>query len=350
MNVREVEHGGFTEFYITAHDRSGANCLAEAIHEVRDRGATVVSQDVFGISRDEGLAPIEQAAGGLSWPVTWVSDSGSNELCGTQLFAVRGVPIEPVLLEGRRVGTAFEYGGVRFCRLGGLRAPDTTLPPEEQARVTFERMHAALLAAGMEFSDTVRTWLYIDRILSWYVPFNKVRDEFFLTHGIASDRAPASTGVGAANSDGAALVANLVAARSAGAEVTIAAIPSPLQCGAPKYGSAFSRAMEIVTPSVRRLLISGTASIAPTGESAHHQDASAQIELTMRVARAILESRKMNWSHVTQAIAYFRNASHVSLFDDWRRRNQLLSMPVLAARCDICRDDLLFEIELEAVV
>jgi hypothetical protein len=37
------------------------------------------------------------------------------------------------------------------------------------------------------------------------------------------------------------------------------------------------------------------------------------------------------------------------LFADWLARHGQQSMPVVCAGCDICRDNLLFEIELEAV-
>jgi hypothetical protein len=37
------------------------------------------------------------------------------------------------------------------------------------------------------------------------------------------------------------------------------------------------------------------------------------------------------------------------VFQDWLKGNNLLSMPVVNTCCEICRDDLLFEIEVDAI-
>src|ERR1039458_3172085 len=105
---------------------------------------------------------------------------------------------------------------------------------------------------------------------------------------------PASTGVGGRNPMGAALAAAAWAVRlhDPAAKVMHFA-PSPEQCPASSYGSAFSRAVEIGSAGFRRLLVSGTASIASDGKTEHIGDAQAQIERSMQVMEAILEWRRM---------------------------------------------------------
>jgi enamine deaminase RidA (YjgF/YER057c/UK114 family) len=132
-------------------------------------------------------------------------------------------------------------------------------------------------------------------------------------------------------------------------QVKVTAVASPLQCPALQYGSSFSRAVEVSLADRRFLSISGTASIAPDGKTAHPGDVRAQIDLTMRVVAAILESRRMNWQSVASSIAYCRHAADAPVFREWLVAHGLADLPVLLTENDICRDDLLFEFEAAAV-
>jgi enamine deaminase RidA (YjgF/YER057c/UK114 family) len=125
-------------------------------------------------------------------------------------------------------------------------------------------------------------------------------------------------------------------------------VGSPLQCPAPAYGSAFSRAMEIDSGGWRRLTISGTASIQPDGKTAWEGDARKQVDLTMEVIAAILQARGMNFGDTTRATAYYRKPEYKQHFDAWRKERDLELMPVVDTHSTVCRDDLLFELELDA--
>ena len=72
-------------------------------------------------------------------------------------------------------------------------------------------------------------------------------------------------------------------------------------------------------PDHRRLYVSGTASIEPSGKTAHIGDPAKQISLTMEVVAAILESRRMTWADVSRAIAYFKDIKDAPLFDEYCR-------------------------------
>jgi enamine deaminase RidA (YjgF/YER057c/UK114 family) len=104
-----------------------------------------------------------------------------------------------------------------------------------------------------------------------------------------------------------------------------------------------------VAPDCRRLLVSGTASIAPGGQTAHVGDPRRQIELTMEVVEAILRAREMTLADTTRATVYFKSAADLPLFAAWCARHSCDTLPAVHACCDICRDDLLFEIELDAL-
>jgi hypothetical protein len=68
----------------------------------------------------------------------------------------------------------------------------------------------------------------------------------------------------------------------------------------------------------------------------------------MDMAGAILRSRGFAFSDVTRAIAYFEHPDDAPSFDAWCASHGLEAMPVVRTQCGIRRDDLLFEIELDA--
>ena len=339
-----------SEFFITATGADAAFLFRNVQEAVCDLGARVVSMEVFGLPGKDAET-LRDAFGDVSWPVTWVEEGCEhpNPLCGLQLWAVRGPRVEPVHVDGRVVGSTFEADGVRTCRLGGLVPADASLSRAEQTRAVFELMRTALRAAGMDFSHVVRTWFYNHEMLDWYGEFNKVRTAFFKEHRVFDGLVPASTGIGGRNAAGAALTAGLLAVKAMDGVTKAVAVPSPLQCPALDYGSSFSRAVELETPGLRRLFVSGTASIAPDGRSVHIGDMDAQVALTMDVAHAILESRGMDWGDVTRAIAYFKHSKDVPAFRRWCGARGIDGMSVLLTNNEICRDDLLFEIEVDAV-
>jgi hypothetical protein len=74
-----------------------------------------------------------------------------------------------------------------------------------------------------------------------------------------------------------------------------------------------------------------------------------QVDLTMDVVGEILHSRQMDYRHVTRATAYFRDPNDKYFFDRWCDLRRLSELPVVALPAVVCRDDLRFEIELDAI-
>jgi enamine deaminase RidA (YjgF/YER057c/UK114 family) len=345
-----------TELFVTvsgvnSEEPSGMFARLEGFMQANP-GARILKKDILGcVDPDAGPTPAYRG-NGSEWPVTRVRQGScvGAAVAGLLVHAVEGAPTRTITMDGRPVGSVFEDEHARYCILGDIRASDTSLSREEQARLTFVMMEDALRLAGMDFSNTVRTWLYIHDILDWYGPFNEVRSAFFTERGVFDRMVPASTGVGGSNPAGAAVVANLFAVEKKSDDVRIEPLPSPLQCPALDYGSSFSRAVELAVPGLRRVLVSGTASIAPGGETAHVDDVDAQLELTMDVVLAILESRGMGWKDVTRGIAYFKECKDAPAWEKYLARVGLPDMPIIVAQNHICRDDLLFEIEVDAAV
>ncbi len=332
----------------------------EALHELcrrfaarlRAEAATPLHLQVFGDCRVSAafMDALQTQFGGVLWPVTWVQGGacGRQPVAGLQVHAFTG-EVERVVLDGRVVGSVFVDGGTRQCVVGGILPGDNALSRAEQTVRALDRLQIVLAEAGFKLADVVRTWFFLDQILSWYDDFNGARTKIYSAVKFRTGSLPASTGVGASNPAGAALTLAAWAFRPLGKDSYAEEVASPLQCPAPAYGSSFSRALETSTNAGRRLFISGTASIAPEGKTLWVGDVRKQIELTMDVVEAMLRSRGFTFGELACATAYFRHAADVGAFADWLAANRLSHLPVISAQCDVCRDDLLFELEAEAL-
>jgi enamine deaminase RidA (YjgF/YER057c/UK114 family) len=319
---------------------------------LKDSDTTLVNLLIFGSIRAHPAAEeaMRRVFGWIGWPVTWVEGTAGHDqpIAGMQAFAFSAGRVNPITLNGRVVGSVFDDGAIRHCLLGGLGPRPCDVPPPDQFRQTLGYLETALEQASFSLGDVVRTWFYLDELLSWYGPFNQARSQAYSRIKFRSGSSPASTGISGRNPAGTALVAGAWAMQPLHSSAQIAEVPSPLQCPAPAYGSSFSRAMEISSLHGRRLLISGTASIAPGGEPLWAGDIDQQIELTMEVIAAILASRGFGFSDLTRATAYFKNRADIPAFEAWRAGRELGSLPVITAQGGICRDDLLFELEADA--
>jgi enamine deaminase RidA (YjgF/YER057c/UK114 family) len=356
LNLAAVESGPIAEIHLTIIPTEGesidsmARRLAEALQL---RNATVVRQLVFGsaMAAPAALKILRQVLEDSDLPVTWVegADCAGGPIAGMQIHAVAGVRVHSRNDNGM-VTRIWDDALATHCVVNGILPARTSAAKPEQAREVFEKIQAGLAVAKMTMKDIARTWFYIDDILSWYGDFNLVRNEVFARNELRPHSLPASTGVSGRNPAGAALAGAAWAIRPhVAASGVIHLSSSPEQCPAPAYGSAFSRAVEIRSAGFRQLLVSGTASIASDGKTAHVGDTRAQIERTMQVAEAILESRRMAFADVALATAFFKSPGDAPRFAEWRKRHGQPDLPVVNAVCDICRDDLLFEIELSAV-
>jgi enamine deaminase RidA (YjgF/YER057c/UK114 family) len=285
-------------------------------------------------------------------PMTWVEGGAcdARPLAGIQVHAVAGTRVATLASQGRTIGRVWKDATATHCVFSGLGAQNISVPRSEQALASLGLLAAELARTGMAFSNVARTWFYLDDILAWYGEFNRARNNFFVQANLGPGNVPASTGVSGRNPGGGAVALTAWAIKPRNpSRVAVRMVPSPRQCPAPAYGSAFSRAVEVQSPGFRQLLVSGTASIAPAGDTNHVGDVVAQIECTMDVIQAILESRGLTLANTTRATAYFRSGLDAPRFAEWLERHELRSLPVVYACCDICRDDLLFELELDAI-
>lgn len=318
-------------------------CLTQA---AADCNATLLSQFVFA-----GTEHYEAFQKQADCPVVWLQGDACTDgsLYSMQAVALSGIDAHSIHFNGRDMGFTYEDDHARYCRLRGVIPQDLRASRMEQTRSAFETMDAALKLNGFEFIDTVRTWIYLDHLLEWYDDFNIVRTEYFNETGIFEQMVPASTGIGAGNQYGSAIMMDVFAVKPKNNSLKIQEVASPLQNPALDYKSSFSRAVEMVYPTHKNLLISGTASIDPAGATVHLDDPEKQIRLTMDVVKAILESRGMEWNDLFRGIAYFKDMEYLPVFEQIAAELGIARFPLAISHADVCRDDLLFEIEVDAV-
>jgi enamine deaminase RidA (YjgF/YER057c/UK114 family) len=354
MDVASLSRACCSKHFITAHAGSDQYDMFARLGEcVRANKSGIVQQFVFGGTqhRDMGMKAIEKACGEITWPITWIQGDGCSgeDLTATQAYAISENCYRPLVFEGKVVGTVYEDADAEYCLIGDLFSDDLTASREVQTRNVLEKMDRILKSVGMDFLNVVRTWMYLEKLLEWYDEFNVVRTQFFEELGVFDSLVPASTGIGVANPAGAALVTDLFAVKAKTDKVKIFEVESPLQCSATDYRSSFSRAVEVALPDHRSIYVSGTASIEPGGKTVHLDDYKKQIDLTMEVSEAILKGRDMGWGDVVRGIAYFKDISNAPLFAKYCQDHGLPMMPFALSHADVCRDDLLFEVEFDAV-
>jgi enamine deaminase RidA (YjgF/YER057c/UK114 family) len=341
MADKRVVNGG-----VTRRQEYGLLDVAQGVPAVASGRA--FSQTGWGTCAE--LARAAVGAKGTEVPQLWLC-GGSGALAPVyQRLVIEGAEPKLIRRHGCSVGVSYEDEHAHYCLLTGVLPPEVAASRAAQTTAVFEGIEDALTDADMTFSHVARTWLYMDKILEWYDPFNRARDAFFHSRKVYDGLVPASTGIGSANLCGAAITACAIAVKpKRSGAVTVEAVPSPLQCSALAYRSSFSRAVEIGTPEYRTLMVSGTASIEPGGATAFVDDVKGQIQLTMDVVEAILVSRGMGWKDATRAVMYLKKASYMDEWQAWLKGRALASLPLLTIEADVCRDDLLVELEVDTV-
>jgi enamine deaminase RidA (YjgF/YER057c/UK114 family) len=213
----------------------------------------------------------------------------------------------------------------------------------------FETALALLGRHGISFHHVLRTWCYLTDIDRDYDEFNASRNDFFRRVGL--ERLPASTGIGATrlHPAGAMCSVDLYALLDPeGTQVEV--MHTPTLNEAAEYGSSFSRGMKVVLPERTLLFISGTASVDERGATVHVGDIGAQIERMLLNVEQLLAPHGATFADVVQVITYLKKASYLKQWlEIWRRRGPP-QMPNSVVQADVCRPELLCEMEAIAVL
>ena len=288
-------------------------------------------------------------------------------LAGVQLWLVEHPPegttlLTTVVVDEQAAGRLLDTGYMRMLFLNGITG--STAPGgfaadhTAQCRAMFERTDAILRKHDFVFSDVARTWIHVDRLLDWYTELNDVRNAFFDQVGVRRPgqpfAPPASTGIQGGGGLGAEVFMDVLAIKEA--PPSPGAVPgrpfqqmrTNRQNEAPEYASAFSRGMAVCCGADHLLLVSGTASIDRAGNSVFHGDVGGQIEEAFRCASAVLEYSGASCDDAVTAVLFFKNESAYEEYRETLAIRNDRHLPAIAVFADVCRDELLFELEITA--
>jgi enamine deaminase RidA (YjgF/YER057c/UK114 family) len=362
IDTRKVRGVSATEIYISAEpadsltsqgqleklfaeigailNKENASILHERIY-IADGAVDKVSaarREAYG-KMDDGIAPslliCSRGRGGL--------------ISGVQVHAVAGSnKPEVITLDGQTCGRVVKSAGLTYLTLSGITGSKSG-GLARQAREMLEKGESAIKQFGGDFMCVPRTWMWLGDILSWYGEFNSARNQFFTERGLigkgSRQSMPASTGIGLGLGTGRQFGMDLTAVLVPKDSIELLGAIGRQQC-ALNYGSAFSRASRANSPAGKTVFVSGTASIDAKGATTHLGDARGQIESTIENVRAVLKDMNCGDADVVQTVVYCKTTEVEDIFNEFKSR---LDWPWVTAICDICRDDLLFEIEAAAM-
>jgi enamine deaminase RidA (YjgF/YER057c/UK114 family) len=366
LDTHRIESSAATEIYITATPGENGPPLEQAreiFSGIRDillsNKAHLLQERIFGTlsSMEQALRVRSEEYGDIDDGVTPSALFGKEDMCapiaGVQVHAVSSdTKPEALDLDGTLCGRILRMPGHTYLTLSDIHAPrleNSTGAPTEQARVMMEKAESVLKQFGGDFLSVPRTWMWLSDILSWYDDFNQVRNKFFTERGLigrgSRQSMPASTGIGLYPAGGSNCAMDLTAVLEPADSIQFLGAVGRQQC-ALEYGSAFSRASRSITPAGKTVFVSGTASIDASGVTTNIGDALGQINTTIENVRAVLRDMNTADEDVVQAVAYCKTTAEEEIFNTVRDN---LPWPWVTMVCDICRPELLFEIEATAM-
>lgn len=247
---------------------------------------------------------------------------------------------------------------------GGILPPDITAPRLVQANAVFNRIEEIMRCENFPINSIVRQWNYIQNISMFdgehqnYQDFNDSRSHFY-TKSDWSSGYPAATGIGTLYGG---VMVEIVALKGAG--LINLALDNPLQIAAHKYSQGvllgaidpnfnnrttpkFERARVVGITNSETVYISGTAAI--RGEkSLIANDITEQTRITMQNIDYLVSNENYPVENVSRTYKilriYVKNPCQMEGARQYMNANypDITKIYICA---DICRDELLVEIE-----
>ena len=366
LDIKQIKSPAATEIYMTATP-GGKRPLDEQAQEIfsaitgtlHSKKAHILQERIFGSqsAMKKVLHLRSEIYGDIDDGVAPSALCGKEGMCapiaGVQVHAVicKAKP-ETIVLDGIPCGRVIRLPGRAYLTLSDIRADESAQlagEPSEQAKVMMQKSESVLTRFGADFLSVPRTWMWLCDILSWYDDFNHVRNTFFTERGLIGEGSrqsmPASTGIGLYPAGGGGCAMDVTAVLEPADSIQFLGAVGKQQC-ALEYGSAFSRASRCVTPAGETVFVSGTASIDAGGATTNVGDAIGQINTTIDNVRAVLRNMDTADEDVVQVVAYCKTTDVEKVFG---RLKSSYPWPWVTVICDICRPDLLFEIEATAM-
>lgn len=241
---------------------------------------------------------------------------------------------------------------------------------------SFEQVDSLLNRVNMRFGQVIRTWFYCgaigqqDGVLPRYQELNQARSKFFenirflegcLPQGRCGSIYPSSTGIGA---EGRGVMLSAVALATERKDIIAVPLENPRQKSAYDYSRdcspispKFSRAMALSCGDYATIFVSGTASI--VGEQTQHLgDAVAQTHETLDNIAALISAENLARHGLPGLDISLESLAMVRVYlkrsEDFAAvravcQSRLGELPTVYVTADVCRPELLVEIEGIAV-
>ncbi len=367
-----VPRGG-GDFERQVHD--ALRTIEAVIDEEGTRGS-IVKQAVFlrDIEQTNACRAIIREFYGSELPATsYIHQPPCNDkLISIEALGVgRGFDgVEIRRLSERMVVTS--HDGIEWVHLANITPHTRETAVYPRALNVFEQMAAILAEHGYSFNQVIRTWLYLGDIVGpeadtqRYKELNRARTDFFrkchfggklLPDGWQNPVYPASTGIG---TDGHGFMASCAALVTKRTDVKLVPLENPVQVSAFDYGQhyspkspKFARAMVVAAGDTATTLVSGTASITDS-ETQHEGNVAAQTHQTLDNIAALIGEENFQQHAMPGMGAALDDLALVRVYiknqkDYLRTRavceERLGDVPTVYAVADVCRPELLVEIE-----
>lgn len=337
---------------------------------LKDKKVKILLEKIYGLSSlRENTAEIRNRYIGMmhektAIPFTYIGSIPciGGKIAGVQIIGAiqdnKSAMVETIFFNEKPVGRMFEtdgFKGIYLSGISGLHKGDNTNKQSlaRQAEYIVEQCQGVFGRHGMSARNIVRTWIYFPRILHWYKRFNKIRARFFKEFGLISGNKtylPASTGIQGKGRPKEEIFLDMIAFISKKRRIgSVSIMRSSRQNEARRYGATFSRGVEIKTDNSSLLHISGTASINPKGETIYMHDEQGQVTETLINIGALLETKNAQLKDIVLTAAYCKNRKTYEAFREITKYFGLEEIPFIPVYADVCRDELLFEIDAIAV-
>ncbi len=348
--------------------------IAEIIYDrvteiIANAGAQIIHERIFGnIEIYKNILETRNQRVRNRFPedpglVTYIEGEScfGNPFAGTQLRAFRpsqGEEIVKIIREENIPrGRMWSRNGAKFLQFQNIHGGDSSSGGNrrKQAETMFRKAEALLKSADASYRDVVRTWIYVENILDWYHEFNLARNTCYTDFGLLGsgelDDAeeiflPASTGITGKNPQGASTIMDMLAiTQRSNTGIQIRPLSGIRQRSPYRYGSAFSRAMCVVEPEGKWIFLSGTASINEKDKSVYIGDISSQVKHTVEVVDSLIHSEGASFSDLCEATVFLKRKSDFPLHQETAESLGLSDIPAVYLVADVCRDELLFELD-----
>ncbi|THF65591.1 endoribonuclease L-PSP [Pseudothauera nasutitermitis] len=356
-----------------------AEAVARISNEFSAKGGFITNQTVFLRDPDQ-IESIERRLATLHGEGKIPATSYINQApCEPRsLLAIEAVGITGAKVEYHGPhATLVHHDGITWIQTAHRApVPGKTGGAYDHTLHTLTHTRRMLEGIGADIGQVVRTWFYVGGITSddlhsvpvtqRYKELNRARSDFFRNIDFLANRVPktvghtvypASTGIGMAGEEIRLSTLALLTQRS---DVVTVPLENPRQTAAFDYARhyspqspKFSRAMAVVNGNQAITYVSGTASITAS-ETRHAGDAARQTEETLENIRALIGEDNLakhglpgfgtDLDGLGLVRAYVKNVEDYPAIRAVCEK-RLGTRPILYAIGDVCRDDLLVELE-----